>query len=44
MGLKFEIDRFGGSTEVRLVPGRSGIASMEYEAEAGAIPRRVRLG
>lgn len=29
--------RFEGFREVRLVPGRTGIAFVEYEAEAGAI-------
>jgi RNA recognition motif-containing protein len=29
--------RFEGFREVRLVPGRRGIAFIEYEAEAGAI-------
>lgn len=29
--------RFEGFREVRLVPGRRGIAFVEYEAEAGAI-------
>ncbi len=29
--------RFEGFREVRLVPGRKGIAFVEYEAEAGAI-------
>jgi hypothetical protein len=29
--------RFDGFREVRLVPGRRGIAFVEYEAEAGAI-------
>ena len=29
--------RFEGFREVRMVPGRSGIAFVEYEAEAGAI-------
>ncbi|KAK4126066.1 RNA-binding domain-containing protein [Parathielavia appendiculata] len=29
--------RFDGFREVRMVPGRSGIAFVEYEAEAGAI-------
>jgi RNA recognition motif-containing protein len=29
--------RFEGFREVRTVPGRSGIAFVEYEAEAGAI-------
>ena len=29
--------RFEGFKEVRLVPGRSGIAFVEYEAESGAI-------
>lgn len=30
-------NRFEGFREVRMVPGRSGIAFVEYEAEAGAI-------
>ena len=30
-------DRFEGFKEVRLVPGRKGIAFVEYETEAGAI-------
>lgn len=29
--------RFEGFREVRLVPGRKGIAFIEYESEAGAI-------
>lgn len=29
--------RFDGFREVRLVPGRKGIAFVEYEAEQGAI-------
>lgn len=29
--------RFEGFREVRMVPGRSGIAFVEYDAEAGAI-------
>ena len=29
--------RFEGFREVRLVPGRKGMAFVEYEAEAGAI-------
>jgi hypothetical protein len=29
--------RFEGFREVRLVPGRRGIAFVEYESEAGAI-------
>lgn len=29
--------RFEGFREVRLVPGRKGIAFVEYEAETGAI-------
>ena len=29
--------RFEGFREIRLVPGRKGIAFVEYEAEAGAI-------
>ena len=30
-------NRFDGFREVRMVPGRSGIAFVEYEAEVGAI-------
>ena len=35
--LSIIFDRFEGFREVRLVPGRKGIAFVEYEAEAGAI-------
>lgn len=34
--------RFEGFREVRLVPGRTGIAFVEYEAEAGAISAKER--
>lgn len=33
---------FEGFKEVRLVPGRKGIAFVEYEAEAGAITAKER--
>ena len=33
---------FEGFREVRLVPGRKGIAFVEYEAEAGAISAKER--
>lgn len=36
-GLTAIFGRFEGFREVRLVPGRSGIAFIEYEAEVGAI-------
>ncbi|KAI9827223.1 MAG: hypothetical protein M1832_005361 [Thelocarpon impressellum] len=36
-GLTAIFGRFDGFREVRLVPGRRGIAFVEYEAEAGAI-------
>lgn len=36
-GLTGIFGRFEGFKEVRLVPGRKGIAFVEYEAEAGAI-------
>ena len=36
-GLTVIFGRFEGFREVRLVPGRRGIAFVEYEAEAGAI-------
>jgi len=36
-GLTVIFGRFEGFKEVRLVPGRKGIAFVEYEAEAGAI-------
>ena len=36
-GLSAIFGRFEGFREVRLVPGRTGIAFVEYEAEAGAI-------
>jgi len=35
--------RFEGFREVRLVPGRKGIAFVEYEAEAGAISAKERM-
>ena len=36
-GLTAIFARFEGFREVRLVPGRKGIAFVEYDAEAGAI-------
>jgi RNA recognition motif. (a.k.a. RRM, RBD, or RNP domain) len=36
-GLSTIFSRFEGFKEVRMVPGRKGIAFVEYEAEAGAI-------
>jgi len=36
-GLSRIFSRFEGFREVRMVPGRRGIAFVEYEAEAGAI-------
>ena len=36
-GLTMIFERFEGFKEVRLVPGRTGIAFIEYETEAGAI-------
>jgi RNA recognition motif-containing protein len=36
-GLSRIFSRFEGFKEVRMVPGRAGIAFVEYEAEAGAI-------
>lgn len=36
-GLTAIFGSFEGFREVRLVPGRKGIAFVEYEAEAGAI-------
>src|ERR1700731_1861999 len=36
-GLSRIFGRFEGFREVRMVPGREGIAFVEYEAEAGAI-------
>ena len=36
-GLSAIFSRFEGFREVRMVPGRKGIAFVEYEAEAGAI-------
>lgn len=35
-------NRFEGFREVRLVPGRKGIAFVEYEAETGAISAKER--
>ena len=34
--------RFEGFKEVRIVPGRKGIAFVEYETEAGAISAKER--
>lgn len=36
--------RFEGLREVRTVPGRKGIAFVEYEAEAGAISAKEATG
>ena len=36
--------RFPGFKEVRTVPGRKGIAFVEYEAEDGAISAGMSLG
>ena len=36
-GLTAIFGRFEGFREVRVVPGRKGIAFVEYEAESGAI-------
>jgi RNA recognition motif-containing protein len=35
--------RFEGFREVRLVPGRTGIAFVEYETETGAISAKERM-
>jgi len=35
--------RFEGFREVRLVPGRKGIAFVEYEAEQGGISAKERV-
>ena len=35
--------RFEGFREVRLVPGRKGIAFVEYDTEAGAISAKERM-
>jgi RNA recognition motif-containing protein len=35
--------RFEGFREVRLVPGRKGIAFVEYETEAGSISAKERM-
>lgn len=48
-GLGRIFERFDGFKEVRMVPGRRGIAFVEYEAEAGAISAKeatagMRLG
>jgi hypothetical protein len=42
-GLTALFGRFEGFREVRLVPGRKGIAFVEYEAEAGAISAKERM-
>ena len=36
--------RFEGFREVRLVPGRRGIAFVEYDGEAGAITAKENTG
>ena len=41
-GLSAIFSAFEGFREVRLVPGRKGIAFVEYEAEAGAISAKER--
>ncbi len=41
-GLSSIFGAFEGFREVRLVPGRKGIAFVEYEAEAGAISAKER--
>ena len=41
-GLTSIFAAFEGFREVRLVPGRKGIAFVEYEAEAGAITAKER--
>jgi hypothetical protein len=41
-GLTAIFSRFEGFREVRLVPGRTGIAFVEYEAEQGAISAKER--
>jgi U2 small nuclear ribonucleoprotein B'' len=35
--------RFEGFREVRLVPGRKGIAFVEYETETGSISAKERM-
>jgi hypothetical protein len=42
-GLSALFGRFEGFREVRDVPGRKGIAFVEYEAEAGAISAKERM-
>lgn len=41
-GLTVIFSRFEGFKEVRLVPGRSGIAFVEYDGEQGAISAKER--
>jgi hypothetical protein len=41
-GLTAIFSRFEGFKEVRLVPGRSGIAFVEYDGEQGAISAKER--
>lgn len=41
-GLTTIFGGFEGFKEVRLVPGRKGIAFVEYEAETGAISAKER--
>lgn len=43
-GLSRIFGRFEGFKEVRLVPGRKGIAFVEYEGEAGAISAKEATG
>jgi RNA recognition motif-containing protein len=43
-GLTTLFGRFEGFKEVRLVPGRKGIAFVEYETEAGAITGKENVG
>lgn len=42
-GLTELFGRFEGFREVRLVPGRKGLAFVEYEAEAGAIGAKEQM-
>lgn len=41
-GLSLIFSRFPGFKEVRMVPGRKGIAFVEYEGEDGAIAAKER--
>ena len=42
-GLSAIFGRFEGFREVRLAPGRKGIAFVEYEAESGAISAKENI-